>query len=87
MTGLALKHSFAISLLVIAGCTSEIPTADHTGRANSGPPPIMEPEPNTTGDPEAIRPFEIAVPDAVLEDLRVRLERTRLPDQLDRAIS
>ena len=34
-------------------------------------------------DPTAIRSFEIAVPDAVLEDLHTRLERTRLPDQLD----
>ena len=36
-------------------------------------------------DPTAIRPFEIAVPDAVLEDLRARLARTRLPDQLEGA--
>ena len=39
----------------------------------------------TPVDPTAIRPFEIAVPDAVLEDLQTRLERTRLPDQLDGA--
>ena len=36
-------------------------------------------------DPTAVRPFEIAVPDEVLDDLRARLERTRLPDQLDGA--
>ena len=36
-------------------------------------------------DPTTIRPFEIAVPDAVLEDLRARLARTRLPDQLEGA--
>ena len=34
-------------------------------------------------DDEAIRPFTIDVPEAVLEDLRERLQRTRLPDQLD----
>ena len=34
-------------------------------------------------DPTAIRPFEIAVPDDVLDDLRTRLANTRLPDQLD----
>ena len=34
-------------------------------------------------DPTAVRPFTIDVPDAVLDDLQVRLERTRLPDQLD----
>ena len=40
---------------------------------------------DTAVDPMAIRPFAIDVPDAVLEDLRVRLERTRFPDQLDGA--
>ena len=34
-------------------------------------------------DPTAIRPFTIDVPDAVLGDLRERLARTRLPDQLE----
>lgn len=34
-------------------------------------------------DPTAIRPFTINVPEAVLDDLRARLGRTRLPDQLD----
>jgi pimeloyl-ACP methyl ester carboxylesterase len=37
------------------------------------------PEP-VGGDPEAIRPFTIAVPDSVLADLEARLARTRLPD-------
>ena len=36
-------------------------------------------------DPTAIRPFEVAVSDEVMEDLRLRLARTRLPDQLDGA--
>ena len=40
---------------------------------------------DTAVDPMAIRPFAIDVPEAVLEDLRVRLERTRFPDQLDGA--
>ncbi|MGH7286714.1 MAG: epoxide hydrolase family protein [Myxococcota bacterium] len=31
---------------------------------------------------EAIRPFKIEVPDAVLEDLQARLARTRWPDQI-----
>jgi pimeloyl-ACP methyl ester carboxylesterase len=30
-----------------------------------------------------IEPFEIAIPDAVLEDLRARLARSRFPDQID----
>ena len=55
--------------------------------------PASEPEPPAADaaaekapvDPTAIRPFEIAVPDEVLEDLRVRLAQTRLPDQLEGA--
>ena len=39
----------------------------------------------TQNEPGAIRPFSIAVPDAVLEDLRERLARTRYPDQLEGA--
>ena len=34
-------------------------------------------------DPTAIRPFAVDVPDSVLDDLRERLARTRLPDQLE----
>jgi pimeloyl-ACP methyl ester carboxylesterase len=34
---------------------------------------------------EAIEPFRVHVPDSVLADLRERLARTRLPDQLDGA--
>jgi microsomal epoxide hydrolase len=34
---------------------------------------------------EAIQPFEVHVPDAVLDDLRERLARTRWPDQIDGA--
>ena len=33
-------------------------------------------------DPDAIRPFVVDVPDAVLGDLNDRLSRTRLPDQI-----
>jgi len=34
---------------------------------------------------DAIEPFRIEVPDAVLDDLRARLARTRLPDQIEGA--
>ena len=37
----------------------------------------------TEPDPTAIRPFAVDVPDSVLDDLRERLARTRLPDQLE----
>ena len=39
----------------------------------------------TTGDPKAIRPFKINVPDAVLQDLKDRLARTRFPDEIQGA--
>ena len=41
--------------------------------------------PSTAGqveDPEAIWPFTIQVPDAVLDDLKQRLRQTRLPDEI-----
>ena len=41
-----------------------------------------ESAPRGATDPEAVRPFTIAVPDDVLDDLRMRLARTRLPDQI-----
>ncbi len=61
-----------------AACAAEPPPAT----VASGPPPALELPANTTGDPEAVRPFTIDVPDPVLDDLRARLRRTRLPDQL-----
>lgn len=33
-------------------------------------------------DPEAIRPFQIAVPQDALDDLKGRLARTRFPDEI-----
>src|SRR4026208_1651349 len=39
------------------------------------------PRPSTPGGSEAIVPFRIQVPDAVLRDLKSRLERTRFADE------
>ena len=36
-------------------------------------------------DPEAIRPFEISIPQSVLDDLQERLARTRFPDEIEGA--
>ena len=77
------SHSFPFLLLVAlaaAGCASDMSDADEGAAA--GPPPVMELPANTTGDPEAIRPFTIDVPDAVLDDLHARLDGARLPDQI-----
>ena len=67
------------ALLIAAGCGAAPPEAD------PGAPPARMPEAAEPADPEAVRPFTVAVPDAVLEDLRLRLARTRLPDELDGA--
>ena len=67
------------ALLTAAGCGSAPPEAD------PGAPAARMPEEAEPADPEAVRPFTVAVPDAVLEDLRLRLARTRLPDELDGA--
>ena len=44
--------------------------------------PAAAQEENAADDAEAVRPFTIDVPDEVLADLRERLARTRLPDDL-----
>lgn len=44
--------------------------------------PAAAQEENAAEDPEAVHPFTIDVPDEVLVDLRERLARTRLPDDL-----
>jgi len=43
------------------------------------------PAEGAVSDPTAIRPFKIDVPDAVLQDLKDRLARTRFPDEIDGA--
>ncbi len=48
------------------------------------PPSVAATTPDAS-DPSAIRPFEIHVPDEVLDDLQMRLARTRLPEPLDSA--
>lgn len=62
---------FGAALLVTSfiGCSVDTPSPEE-GASESTSPPILDTTPNTTGDPEAIRPFEISVPDAVLNDLR-----------------
>ena len=42
-------------------------------------------ESSVPADPEAIRSFEISVPQSVLDDLQDRLARTRFPDEIDGA--
>jgi pimeloyl-ACP methyl ester carboxylesterase len=60
-----------------------VPTADATtergARATS---PVVPRDPVVVEAGMQIEPFRIAVPDAVLEDLRARLARTRFPDEI-----
>ena len=50
---------FGAALLAIAfvGCSPETSSTEESSAASTSPP-MMEATPNTTGDPEAIRPFE-----------------------------
>lgn len=60
--------SLATLVLFLAACGTD------------APPPASDEVADV--DPQAIRPFDIDVPDEVLADLIDRLERTRLPDQI-----
>jgi len=64
-------------VLGLAACTG-----GPTGEAPVSDAGLMYSEGPTTTDPNAIRPITISVPDAVLDDLHARLDRTRLPDQI-----
>ena len=67
-----------LAVASVAACAVEPPATNEATLA--GPVPMMSME--APSDPEAIRPFVIDVPDAVLADLEDRLSRTRLPDQI-----
>ena len=68
----------AMSLSVTIGCGA--PASESSGSMEE---PETDAATETPVDPTAVRPFTIAVPDTVLEDLQVRLDNARLPDQLD----
>ena len=68
---------FIVVVVMAVGCASPA--------SEPGAPMVDAVAEEAPAGPTAIRPFEIAVPDAVLEDLRERLARTRLPDQIEGA--
>ncbi len=72
--------AIVVSLFLAIDCG---PPQDGPAVSATAPSTAANGPSDTLPDPSAIRPFAIDVPDAVLEDLRTRLERTRLPDQLD----
>ena len=63
-------------LLALAGCG-----------ATDAPSTVPAPASDVAADPTAIRPFEVHIPDAVPDDLKLRLRRIRYPDELDGADS
>ena len=54
-------------------------------RATDAPSTVPAPASDVAADPTAIRPFEVHIPDAVPDDLKLRLGRIRYPDELDGA--
>ena len=56
-------------------------------RATDAPSTVPAPASDVAADPTAIRPFEVHIPDAVPDDLKLRLRRIRYPDELDGADS
>ena len=71
---------FAVALAAACGAPAE-----PEGGAGPAGEVAAAPEEEPPADPAAVRPFTIDVPDAVLDDLRDRLRRARLPDELDDA--
>ena len=69
-------------LVAAAGCGSPPPAEE---MAPAGPVAPWRGDEAEPADPQAVRPFTIDVPEAVLDDLRLRLARTRLPDEIDGA--
>jgi pimeloyl-ACP methyl ester carboxylesterase len=67
-------------LLALCGvaCSS---SSEEPGTGAVDPSAVVATTPDAS-DPSAIRPFEIHVPDEVLDDLQTRLARTRLPEPL-----
>ncbi|MEV3959578.1 epoxide hydrolase family protein [Nocardia sp. NPDC050193] len=72
MDGLVRYAALAAIALTLTGCTSPTPSADHR------PTPAQE----ITVNPTALTPFEIAIPQADLDDLADRLARTRWPNEI-----
>ena len=71
-----------LAVTLAAACGGAPAPADDAAAPAAVPRLPVDPPP---ADPTAVRPFEIDVPDAVLDDLRDRLHRARLPDELDDA--
>ena len=68
-------------LLAVCGVACSAPSGEPG--AGAAQPVSVGATTEDTSDSSAIRPFEIHVPDEVLDDLHMRLARTRLPEPLD----
>ena len=74
--------SAVAALTLVAGVSACGEAAPGGTDAGAGPDAAQRAAAPAPTDPTAIRPFTIAVPEATLGDLRDRLARTRLPDQI-----
>ena len=72
-------------LIAAAGCGSPPEPAAPADSAPAGPVAPWRGDDTAPADPRAVRPFTIDVPEALLDDLRHRLARTRLPDEINGA--
>ena len=68
------RLSVLLLLVAAAGCAG-----------GENPSAVSMPAVEGAADQTAIRPFEIHIPEAVLEDLKTRLRLTRYPDELEGA--
>ena len=69
-----------MALLVLSACTIQPAREAQVAEGDTGLMYTIDPGAST--EPDAVRAITIHVPDAVLDDLRSRLARTRVPDQI-----
>lgn len=79
-----LACALGVALLAFLGATSC--SVNDVTSTESGPADEARTSGDTSTPAEAVRPFEIAVPQLVLDDLQERLARTRFPDEIEGAV-
>ena len=71
-----------ILLLATYELTAIAATLNQVSRPSTGGTPIAIDDNQLANNGSSITPFEIVVPDAAINDLKTRLQNTRLPDQI-----
>ena len=75
-----LALTLVVSLAVVSCGVNDAATLESASQEPNG-----SDESSMPADSEAIRPFEISIPQSVLDDLQERLARTRFPDEIEGA--